>query len=84
MAVDIQQWCRFRSTDSFTLSCALGHRARIRRHMKSRGGNRNCLFGALTGHRVQLDSQWSAFCKHIHIVPEPLSKHAKEQEAFPS
>lgn len=48
-----QQWCRFGSTDSFTLSCALGHRARIRLHMQSKGGNRNCVFGALTGHRVR-------------------------------
>lgn len=33
---------------------------------------------------MQIDSQWSAFCKHVHIVAEPLSKHAKEQETFPS
>lgn len=42
------------------------------------------LYCCSPGQRSQIDSQWSAFCKHICIVTEPLSKHTKEQETFPS
>lgn len=34
------------------------------------------------GQRVQIDLQWSAFCKQIHVVADLLSKHPKEQETF--
>lgn len=67
-----------------TLSCAVDRVARSGLdstfNLKEETGT-----GALTaptGQRSQIDPLWSAFCKHIQNIAEPLSKHPHEQEAF--
>lgn len=60
-----------------------GHKAGIRLHSPSGGGNRKCGSGAATGRRVrgsERDSQWSAFCKHGRTSQRPYQNIAKNRK----